>query len=149
MTVLQDRWEMVRKLANAHDPWRAREEREIADKLRRQAARKKYAPTFPAEWGDPVTKYWLVRGPRGEEYVLPIMPKNGPHLTVWRFAGFEATATFNLCGLIEDTRPPQRGRYLMEWLRILPPVGEWNEAAPTDLHSTLWTRLLAEGGHHE
>lgn len=122
---------------------KAREEAgRLADERRRAIAETQEAPLFPAEWGAPLAKYWIVPGPGGEQCASPIPPVDGKGLTVWRFAEFEVTATWDLWRIDFDAVAPRWG---LSFHKNPPPVGEWEEAGPTDNYSTLWRRPLKGG----
>jgi hypothetical protein len=114
------------------------------DKLRRQIVRMQERPPFPTEWGEPIAKYWEVPGANGERFASPIMPTTGPHLTVFRFDGFEATATFdririgmhiNGVEVLQSAAPP--------------PAIEWEYFGDAKPFSSIWRRTLTKGGGHE
>ena len=111
----------------------------LADE-RRRAIATMHSPRFPTEWGTPVAKYWSIPGPNGEQCESIIAPVEGPSLTVWRWADFEVTATFDRWKI--ETGPAGWG---LSFNKNPPPVGEWQEAGPTDNYSTLWRRPLKGG----
>lgn len=67
----------------------------LADERRRNIARMQDAPRFPADWGRYLVKNWIVPAADGGSFVSTIAPTSGVGLTVWRFADFEVTATFD------------------------------------------------------
>ncbi|MCA1775117.1 MAG: hypothetical protein LC676_05775 [Loktanella sp.] len=142
---LEKRMKKIARLAAIGDKWTATDELEIVDMERRQIALMS-DPAFPAEWGEPLAKYWEVPGPDGEQCVSPIAPHDGPSLAVWRWTDFEATATFDKWLFGPDPRNPIPSRLALEWCSTPPPVGEWERAVLAGNFSTLWTRPLVNGG---
>lgn len=118
-----------------------------ADARRRAIAYMIDAPLFPEAWGTPSAKYWIVQNADSEQEVTFVRPAFGQKsLTVWRFADFEATATFNVWwaeGFDDDEGFGGGIRF-----RKSPPMGwaagDWEEAGPTDNYSTLWRRPLIQ-----
>lgn len=111
----------------------------IADQSRKESARVAGAPVFPAKWGEPCGKHWLVVR-AGKEVALPNRPLDEAHLTVWRFANFEATATFDTWSIYGDARSA-----LFVQFQSVQPVGEgWQGAGETSDQSTLWRRPLVQ-----
>lgn len=111
-----------------------------ADELRRQMAREGHEPSFPPEWSEPLAKFWITNDGTGEQR-HPMRPDGILHLTVWRWDGFEATATFDRYMFCKTQRAERLG-----WRKVPPPIGAWEEAGPTDHLSTLWTRAIPTGG---
>ncbi|SLN09972.1 hypothetical protein ROJ8625_00132 [Roseivivax jejudonensis] len=115
-----------------------------ADKLRRETAQDGHDPRFPEGWGEPLAKFFVTyrfTENGTEETVHPVRPSTDQYLTVYRFGGFEATATFDryYFGPHED----------LNWERTPPPSGAWKEAGPTENRSTLWTRTRSTGGQRD
>jgi hypothetical protein len=109
-----------------------------ADQRRRAIARL-YDPEFPAEWGQPIDKHWLVVDADGNELLSTCPPEDGKSLTVWQFGEFEITATFNRAVLVVDDDAVSS--WGMEFRRSPPPEGRWQYAGPADNYSSIWRRL--------
>ena len=101
----------------------------------REAARGS-TPAFPAEWGDPVSQHWITVCDDRE--TVHVAEPDGPHLTVWRFEGFEATATFD----IPSTGSDLMDGFTTEWDAVPPRGRRWVQVGPTTNRSTLWRRPL-------
>lgn len=111
----------------------------IVDQLRRNNAKERDAPAFPAEWPPPVAKYWVRVFSDDVERLYPIEPTM-PHLTIWRFApegaaAFEVTAIF---GRFCDVAVPT-------FVHSQPPGEDWEWVGPTTDHSMLWCRSYSPG----
>lgn len=141
-------FELGERTALRHGKQCAAQELKFADWLRRSIARRSSDPGFLPEWGAPRSQHWLVRGPDGDERVSPVMPEGDCHLTVWRFDGFEITATFDKYGFNSIAYMPNPRDELI-WKRSPPPVGEWEAVATTPLHSTLWCRAFPPEVRHD
>ena len=104
-----------------------------ADRLCRAEAF--YDRPCPDEWGQPSAEGWLtVRG--GAETFHTECPP-GPSLRVWRFTGWECTATFNRWQIWGNADISMR----LEFSPVRPPVGDgWEQVGKAKHHSTLWRR---------
>ena len=121
---------------------KARRENAMMADQRRRAIAQMQDTQFPHGWGEPLAKYWIVPGADGGQCATPIPPISGKSLTVWRWTGFEATATFDLWQLDIDSAA---GGWGLRFRKNPPPMGDWQDAGPTDNHSTLWRRALKGG----
>lgn len=102
-------------------------------------------PEFKPEWGEHIAQFWI-KSSDGREKVFAIEPPM-PHLTVWRWAEFDVTATFDGWRL----SPDGRGWWKVEWAPNTPCFGDWEWASQSTLHSTLWKRSriqCARKTHH-
>ncbi|MCV2881706.1 hypothetical protein [Actibacterium sp. XHP0104] len=109
-------------------------------------------PAFPPEWGPPISQHWLSvgrsYGPRGEterEAVNDTKPEL-PSLTVWRWADFEVTATFDIpcTRSIPGTTPGSFATAETVWEQVMPRGKRWAYVGPTANRSSLWRRPLGK-----
>jgi len=88
--------------------------------------------------------YWITySGLKEMVHMRP--PKNGPHLTVWRFDELEVTVTFNHFWFhkLQSTEE-------FEWRAVKPIFGGWENAGPAEGFSRFWKRdYLSQGGRKD
>ena len=101
-------------------------------------------PVFPKSWPEPVEEFWVTYSDGQERRHTECPPR--PHLRVWDFGEFQATATFDRWSVTADA-----DRFPTVWLAPSPPLreGGWSGPYKTTGTSHLWTRPSRKGGGND